>query len=103
MLINFVLHVFNLIILFNHFCEGRQSFDEHPKYAEVNPGEDVVMICRVFEKNRNSQCIWQKDGKPIRIQDGKYEWDGIKDSGDCSLRIVSADINYDDGENFSEN
>ena len=79
------------------FASARQSFDEHPRYSEVNPGEDLVLTCRIFEKSRNSQCIWQKDGKPIRLQDRKYEWSGSQDSGDCSLRIINADINYDDG------
>ncbi len=46
----------------------RQSFDREPDDRQVNPGEDLVLACRIFDKNRNSQCIWQKDGKPIRIQ-----------------------------------
>ena len=29
---------------------------------------------------------------------GKYEWSGAREVGDCSVRIVQADINYDDGE-----
>jgi hypothetical protein len=47
---------------------GRQSFDREPDDRQVNPGEDSTMTCRIFDKHRNSQCIWQKDGKPIRIQ-----------------------------------
>ena len=34
----------------------------------------------------------------MRIIAGKYEWNGAREVGDCSVRIVSADINYDDGE-----
>ncbi|QQP50254.1 Uncharacterized protein FKW44_011191, partial [Caligus rogercresseyi] len=79
---------------------ARQSFQDRPIYTEVNPGEDAILLCRIFEKSRNSDCIWQKDGKPIRLQPGKYEWDGIKESGDCSLRLISADIEYDDGKNW---
>ena len=79
---------------------GKQSFEQEPGYKEVNPGETTVLSCRVFKKSRNSDCIWQKDGKPIRLQDGKYEWDGSQDSGDCSLKVISADINYDDGTTF---
>ena len=48
--------------------ECRQSFDREPDDRQVNPGEDLDLACRIFDKNRNSQCIWQKDGKPIRIQ-----------------------------------
>ena len=39
-----------------------------------------------------------KDGKPLRMIAGKYEWSGAREVGDCSVRIVQADINYDDGE-----
>ena len=39
-----------------------------------------------------------KDGKPLRMIAGKYEWSGAREVGDCSVRIVRADINYDDGE-----
>uniref|UniRef100_A0A0K2SZJ5 Ig-like domain-containing protein n=2 Tax=Lepeophtheirus salmonis TaxID=72036 RepID=A0A0K2SZJ5_LEPSM len=78
-------------------AQGRQSFEDRPLYTEVNPGDDTILLCRIFEKSRNSDCIWQKDGKPIRMQPGKYEWDGIKESGDCSLRLIGADIEYDDG------
>ena len=34
----------------------------------------------------------------MRIIAGKYEWNGAREVGDCSVRIVRADINYDDGE-----
>lgn len=86
-----------LMVLLVSSSQARQSFNQEPSYLEVNPGENAVMACRVFEKHRNSDCIWQKDGKPVRQQDGKYEWDGSKDGGDCSMRIIRADINYDDG------
>ena len=76
-----------------------QSFQREPEYLEINPGENALMECRVFGKSRSSLCIWQKDGKPIRMpQDGKYEWYGGTEYGDCSLKIIKADINYDDGK-----
>ena len=75
-----------------------QTFQTEPEYLEINPGANALMECRVFGKARSSLCIWQKDGKPIRMpQDGKYEWYGGTENGDCSLRILKADINYDDG------
>ena len=46
----------------------KQGFSEQPSYREVNPGEDAYLTCRIRDKSRNSQCIWQKDGKPIRLQ-----------------------------------
>ena len=76
-----------------------QSFQREPDYLEINPGANALMECRVFGKSRSSLCIWQKDGKPVRMQqDGKYEWYGGPEHGDCSLKILKADINYDDGK-----
>ena len=31
------------------------------------------------------------------MQEGKYEWAGHRDSGDCSLRILKSNLVYDDG------
>ena len=79
-----------------------QTFQTEPEYLEINPGANALMECRVYGKARSSICIWQKDGKPIRMpQDGKYEWYGALENGDCSLRILKVDINYDDG-NYSD-
>ena len=41
-----------------------QQFDREPQYTEANPGDTVVMQCRVF--NKKGQCVWQKDGKVIQ-------------------------------------
>ena len=90
----------------NHRVDGEpqlklvtQSFQKEPEYLEINPGANALLECRVFGKSRSSLCIWQKDGKPIRMQqDGKYEWYGGTEHGDCSLRILRTDINYDDGK-----
>jgi hypothetical protein len=40
---------------------GLQRFDKQPEYTEVNPGEDVLMTCKVF--NKRGTCSWQKDNK----------------------------------------
>jgi hypothetical protein len=96
---------FALLLLLVTSVSGRQTWEEEPSsYVETNPGEDVVLSCRVFEKNRQSECIWQKNGRPVRVggQDGKYEWHGSRDAGDCSLRVLTADFNYDDGERIAE-
>ena len=34
----------------------------------------------------------------IYFQKGKYEWSGLRDTGDCSLRILKSNIVYDDGD-----
>ena len=76
-----------------------QSFQREPEYLEINPGANALMECTVFGKSHSSLCIWQKDEKPIRMQqDGKYEWFGGQEHGDCSLKIFKADIDYDDGK-----
>ena len=84
------------------FCivisESRQTFDQEPDTLEVNPGEDVILRCRIFDKNPNSICNWQKNGYPIRFQNGKYEWQGDRQRGDCSLKVFKADINFDNGK-----
>ena len=80
---------------------AKQSFDQEPDIKrEVNPGQDVILPCRIYQKSRNSICNWQKDGFPISLQTGKYQWDGDRQRGDCSLKIFKADINFDNGKNF---
>ena len=62
------------------------------------------MPCVVL--NKKGECRWERDGNPVGIYPGKYEWAGKgqaggKDSGlengDCSLRILNANLEYDDG------
>ena len=89
---------FSSILPFTSKLGITQTFQTEPEYLEINPGANALMECRVYGKARTSLCIWQKDGKPIRMpQDGKYEWYGASENGDCSLRILKVDINYDDG------
>jgi len=88
-------HRATLVLLF--ICcttiNGMQKFDREPEYAIANPGETVVMLCRVH--NLKGKCIWQKDGKPVGQYEGKYEWKDKPDDGDCSLRILSARADLD--------
>ena len=85
------------------FGTGRQEWSEQPKYQEVNPGGQVVMPCIVL--NKKGECRWERDGNPVGIYPGKYEWAGVSknsdnaalDDGDCSLRILDANLEYDDG------
>ena len=86
------------ILLFVSIGNAKQSLDQEPGLQEVNPGQDVVMLCRIFDKSRNSVCSWQKDGLPISFQKGKYEWAGDRSRGDCSLKIFKADISFDNGK-----
>ncbi len=68
---------------------------EKPRYQEVNPRGSVVLTCKVG--NLQGECRWEKDGAPVGTFAGKYEWAGDKSSGDCSLRILDASLEYDDG------
>ena len=90
--------LFLLLIWRLDLTEAKQSFDREPEHSEVNPGEDTVLTCRIFDKHRNSICNWLKNGLLIRIQNGKYEWEGNRDAGDCSLRVHEANINFDNGK-----
>ncbi|KAG8306259.1 hypothetical protein J6590_051603 [Homalodisca vitripennis] len=38
-----------------------QKFDKQPQYSEVNPGEDIKLDCKIF--NKRGTCSWQKDNK----------------------------------------
>lgn len=90
-----------ILIVIVHASLAKQSFDQEPQQREVNPGEEVVLPCRIYDKSRNSICSWQKNGFPISLQTGKYQWDGDRQRGDCSLRIFKADINFDNGRHWS--
>lgn len=72
-----------------------QQWDEEPGYKEVNPGGEIVMVCKV--KNKKGECRWERDNTPIAAFAGKYEWAGDQSKGDCSLRILQANLEYDNG------
>ena len=74
---------------------GLQEFLEAPTYREVNPGGSVVLPCRVA--NKAGECRWEKDGTPVGMYRDKYEWDADPATGDCSLRVKEANIEYDNG------
>lgn len=81
---------------------GLQRFAEQPKYTEVNPGQDALLVCKVIDKR--GVCSWQKDNKPVGIYPKKYEWAsqyGLGQTthvgGDCSLWVRAAQLEFDDG------
>jgi hypothetical protein len=69
----------------------------------VNPNQDALLICKVID--RRGTCSWQKDNKPVGMYPKKYEWasgnansGGIQShSGDCSIWIRAATLEFDDG------
>jgi len=84
-----------LLVVFTWLCvaNGMQRFEREPEYAIANPGDSVLMDCRVH--NLKGKCIWQKDGKPVGQYAGKYEWNDNPQDGDCSLRILAARADLD--------
>lgn len=83
--------------------DGLQRFSEQPKYTEVNPNQDALLQCKVID--RRGTCSWQKDNKPVGMYPKKYEWSsgssntmGMQThSGDCSIWIRGATLEFDDG------
>ena len=72
-----------------------QTWLAQPRYQEVNPGGAIDITCRVA--NKEGECRWEKSGNPIGIFPGKYEWSGSPGDGDCTLRVINASLEYDDG------
>jgi Immunoglobulin I-set domain len=88
------------VLLFS--ANGLQRFSEQPKYTEVNPNQDALLVCKVID--RRGTCSWQKDNKPVGMYPKKYEWSGStnsmgiqSNSGDCSIWIRAATLEFDDG------
>ena len=90
-----LLSLVSLLVLSASFVTARQEWEEEPGYREVNPEGDVVMVCRV--RNKAGECRWERDNTPIAAYAGKYEWAGDTKAGDCSLRILNAKYEYDNG------
>jgi len=80
---------------------SNQRWAEEPTSSAVNPGEEAVLACKVV--NMGGDCRWERRtkageaGMPVGIYRGKYEWAGRPGVGDCSLRILQADADYDAG------
>ena len=92
-----VLFVAALLSLNSALGDVQQTWSEQPGNQEVNPGGDVVLGCVI--NNMRGQCRWEKDGTPVGIFPGKYEWAAASGpaDGDCSLRVINASLEYDDG------
>ena len=62
----------------------------------MNPGGSVVLTCKVA--NKQGECRWERNSLPVGAHPGKYEWAVGSGASDCSLRILAAEIEYDDGD-----
>ena len=87
--------ILSLTYLQVYLVTSQQSWVTQPGYSEVNPGWSVILPCIV--QNLTGDCRWSKEGTPVGIFTGKYEWAGRKDRGDCSLVVMDADEVYDSG------
>ncbi len=74
---------------------GIQKWSQQPRYQEVNPRGTIVLPCVII--NKKGECRWERDGTPVGIYPQKYEWASSPENGDCSLRILDANLEYDDG------
>lgn len=92
-------HLLVLVIMLSS-VSSVQHWAEQPSSTFVNPGGEVVLACRI--NNKGGDCRWEKKkgsgiSVPVGIYAGKYEWAGRTEVGDCSLRIMEADFDYDNG------
>ena len=84
-----------ILFLLSSSVQCVQRFKTVPTYSEVNPGTSVVMVCEV--ENKGGECRWEKDGTPVGLFPDKYEMAGDVGAGNCSLLILDASAEYDDG------
>ena len=86
-------------ILFHFFVPGLsvalQTWSRQPHYQEVNPKGTVILPCVI--QGKKGECRWERDGIPIGIYPQKYEWSSTPETGDCSLKVTDASLEYDDG------
>ena len=56
----------------------------------------MILPCRVL--NKKGECRWERNSLPVGVHPGKYEWATGSGAEDCSLRIFTAEMEYDDGD-----
>ena len=91
--------ILNFYLLSISGATAVQEWSRQPDYQEVNPGGDVIIPCVIL--NKRGECRWERDGQPVGIHPGKYMWanhnGSATESGDCSLKILDANLEFDDG------
>ena len=92
---NFQMKGLLLLLAFLGVISALQKFSSVPTYQEVDPGGEVVLSCVVADLK--GECRWEKDGVPVGLYEGKYEWVGQPEEGECSLRVRAASMEYDNG------
>ena len=92
---NFQMKGLLLLLAFLGVVSALQKFSSVPTDPEVDPGGEVVLSCVVADLK--GECRWEKDGVPVGLYEGKYEWVGQPEEGECSLRVRAASMEYDNG------
>lgn len=87
----FLVYTCFIVVLVNG---QQQSVYIPPSYKEVFIDQEIQLPCS--SRNVRDSCRWKKDGKPVMLQPGKYEWMTNRD-GDCTLLIKKASLDLDDG------
>ena len=85
----------SLLVMVVRKGSSLQEWRKQPEYAEVNPGDSIVLTCLI--QNKGGDCRWEKEGVPTGLFSGKYEWAGDVNAGDCSLLIKDAEVEFDAG------
>ena len=85
-----------MVMVVGSMASARQEWVEQPAAVSVNPGEEAVLACRLLGKK--GDCRWERNGLPVGLYPGKYEWAGSPVQGDCSLRVREASLQYDAGD-----
>ena len=95
------IYFFLALFVTSSHVNSKQHWAEEPSSTFVNPGGEVILACRI--NNMGGDCRWEKKigsraPVPVGIYAGKYEWAGRTELGDCSLRILQADFDYDNAK-----
>ena len=74
-----------------------QRFLTTPKDRIVSAGASLTLECVI--DNIGGQCSWERDGIPVGLYPDKYHMEAAaSEVGDCSLTILEASPEWDEGE-----
>ena len=74
-----------------------QRFLTTPKDKIVSTGASLTLECVI--DNIGGQCSWERDGIPVGLYPDKYHMEAAaSEAGDCSLTILEASPEWDEGE-----
>ena len=74
-----------------------QQFLIAPKNRIVSAGASLTLKCVI--DNIGGQCSWERDGIPVGLYPDKYHMEAAAfEDGDCSLTILEASPEWDEGE-----